>query len=85
MINYPRWAIAVTLIVCVFGVYFAAPNFFDEPPAVLPNQQVNLGLDLQGGAHLLLEVEIPDVITASLESIRSQVRRELRRRKPRIS
>ena len=36
MINYPRWAILVTLVVCLWGVIFAAPNFFDEPPAVLP-------------------------------------------------
>jgi preprotein translocase subunit SecD len=84
MINYPRWAIAITVIVCAWGIIFAAPNFFDEPPAFLPAQQVNLGLDLQGGAHLLLEVEIEEVIKASLDSIRSQVRRELRRRKPRI-
>ncbi len=84
MINYPRWAIAITLIVCAWGIVFAAPNFFDEPPGFLPESQVNLGLDLQGGAHLLLEVEIDDVLKASLESIRSQVRRELRRRQPRI-
>jgi len=84
MINYPRWAIVITVIVCLLGIFFAAPNFFDDPPAILPDQQVNLGLDLQGGAHLLLEVEIEEVITASLDSIRSQVRRELRRRQPRI-
>ncbi len=85
MINYPRWAIAVTVIVCLFGVFFAAPNFFDEPPGFLPEQQVNLGLDLQGGAHLLLEVEIEEVVTASLQSVRSQVRRALRPRQgPRI-
>jgi preprotein translocase subunit SecD len=80
MINYPRWAILITLIVCAWGIIFAAPNFFDEPPSFLPQQKVNLGLDLQGGAHLLLEVEVDDVIKASLESIRSQVRRELRPR-----
>ena len=85
MINYPRWAIAITLIVCVWGIVFAAPNFFDEPPGFLPAQKVRLGLDLQGGAHLLLEVEIDSVITASLKSIESQARRELRRRRPRIN
>ena len=84
MINYPRWAMVVTLVVCVWGIVFAAPNFFDEPPGFLPQSKVNLGLDLQGGAHLLLEVEIDDVITASLDSIRSQVRNELRRNQPRI-
>ena len=84
MINFPRWAIAITLIVCAWGVVFAAPIFFDEPPGFLPDQKPNLGLDLQGGAHLLLEVESQEVINASLEAIRSQARRELRRRQPRI-
>jgi preprotein translocase subunit SecD len=85
MINYPRWAILVTLVICLWGVVFAAPNFFDEPPSVLPESQVRLGLDLQGGAHLLLEVEVQEVINASLKSIQSEVRRVLRRRQPRIS
>lgn len=84
MINYPRWAIAITVIICTWGVIFAAPNFFDDPPGFLPQSQAKLGLDLQGGAHLLLEVEIEDVIRASLESIKSQARRELRRRQPRV-
>ncbi|NKB49130.1 MAG: protein translocase subunit SecD [Alphaproteobacteria bacterium] len=85
MINYPRWAILITLIVCAWGVIFAAPNFFADPPAVLPEQQVNLGLDLQGGAHLLLEVEVDDVINASLKAIQAEVRRVLRRQQPRIN
>ena len=85
MINYPRWAIAITVIVCAWGVIFAAPNFFDDPPAFLPDLKVKLGLDLQGGAHLLLEVEVDEVVSAALESIESQARRELRRRRPRIN
>ncbi len=84
MINFPRWAIVLTLVVCVWGIVFAAPTFFDEPPAVLPDQTVNLGLDLQGGAHLLLNVEVDAVIRESLESIESQARRELRRQRPRV-
>jgi len=85
MINYPRWAILITLVVCVWGVVFAAPTFFDEPPGFLPQSKVRLGLDLQGGAHLLLEVEVDDVIRSSLESMESQARRELRRRQPRVN
>ena len=85
MINYPRWAIAFTVIICAWGVVFAAPNFFNEPPEFLPDSQVRLGLDLQGGAHLLLEVEVDDVIKASLDSIATQARRELRRRQPRVN
>ena len=85
MINYPRWAIAITLVVCAWGVIFAAPNFFDEPPGFLPAQKVRLGLDLQGGAHLLLEVEVDVVIRETLKSIETQARRELRRRRPALN
>ena len=84
MINYPRWAILVTLVVCLWGVIFAAPNFFDEPPAVLPGPTVPIGLDLQGGGHWLLDVDVDKPIIESLESIRSQVRSELRSGQPKI-
>jgi|TARA_B110000116_G_scaffold161994_1_gene140073 preprotein translocase subunit SecD len=84
MVNYPRWAIAFTLIICVWGIVFASSNFLRESSQFLPDSKVRLGLDLQGGAHLLLEVEVDEVVKATLESIESLARRELRRRKPRI-
>ena len=84
MVNYPRWAIAFTLIICVWGIIFASANFFNESAKFLPDSKVRLGLDLQGGAHLLLEVEVDEVVKATLGSIESSARRELRRRKPRI-
>ena len=42
--------------VMVLGIAFAMPNLVSTP-SFLPQQQVKLGLDLQGGAHLLLQVE----------------------------
>ncbi len=42
--------------VVLLGVAFAMPNIISSP-SFLPQQQVKLGLDLQGGAHLLLEVD----------------------------
>jgi preprotein translocase subunit SecD len=85
MINYPRWTIAITILVCVWGLLFSIPNFFSSQIGVLPQSKVKLGLDLQGGAHLLLEVEVDEVIKTTMESFESEVRRELRRRKPRIN
>ncbi|MFQ5971410.1 MAG: protein translocase subunit SecD [Alphaproteobacteria bacterium] len=85
MVNYARWNIILTVVICALGLVYAAPNFFargDEPsglPAWLPHQQVNLGLDLQGGSHLLLEVDIDSVIREDLEATVSEVRRVLRR------
>jgi preprotein translocase subunit SecD len=47
-------------------------------PSWLPHQQINLGLDLQGGSHLLLEVELAVVIKERLETVVDDVRRSLR-------
>src|SRR6266550_4342222 len=61
MMHMAPWKIWTILVICVLGVIYAAPNFLTREqaaqlPAWLPHQQINLGLDLQGGSHLLLEV-----------------------------
>src|SRR5436853_1960930 len=66
------------LIVCLFAV----PNFFSESTIKkLPSwarSQVVLGLDLQGGSHILLEVDDGDVRAQKLRSVQDDVRRVLR-------
>ena len=63
---------------------FAIPNFFSKDqlnsfPSFIPKQQVNLGLDLQGGSHLLLEVDTVEIIKERLENLNSDVRRVLKK------
>ncbi|MEK9671226.1 MAG: protein translocase subunit SecD [Rhodospirillaceae bacterium] len=83
MIYFPKWKIVLVALVCLFGAAYSLPNFLgkqlDGLPAWLPSQKVNLGLDLQGGSHLLLEVEIEQVIAEYLEGIADGIRTELRR------
>ena len=67
MIQIPNWHKVLIAIICALAVLYAAPNFFKEDafsgmPSWLPGKQINLGLDLQGGAHLLLNVEIDQVV-----------------------
>lgn len=71
------------LVVCVVGILFSLPNFFnsdtlDNLPDWLPHKQVVLGLDLQGGSHMLLEVDTNQVIEERLDTLRGDIRRELR-------
>ena len=47
-------------------------------PTFLPSGLVNLGLDLRGGAHLLVEVEVEDVYEERMEGIWPEVRDRLR-------
>src|SRR4051795_507552 len=85
MLYFTRWkalAIILTeLVVCLCAV----PNFFPEAtvkgwPAWAQRRLV-LGLDLQGGSYLLLEVDSNYVKKEKLEQIRDEVRKTLREAK----
>lgn len=83
MLQFARWKTTLVALVVAAGIVFLLPNFFprasvEKWPGWLPNQQINLGLDLQGGSHLLLEVDVDSVIRERLESLESEVRRALR-------
>ncbi len=62
MINLPPWRIWTVVIVTILGIIWAFPNTLSEDarnklPKFLPHSAINLGLDLQGGSHLLFEVD----------------------------
>lgn len=66
----------------LLGIFFAIPNVISNSDA-LPKwwQPVNLGLDLQGGSNLLLEVKVDDVIKERMSSIEDSARQILRENK----
>jgi len=55
-------------------VYFASSNFFKVDDNFF-NKQINLGLDLQGGSYLLLEIDNKPVITQKLQNTVSILRK----------
>jgi len=86
MVYFAKWKMVMVGIICLLGLGFAAPNFIplnqaEALPGWLPREQVSLGLDLQGGSHLLLEVDSKTVIREHLESMVDGIRIELRRAK----
>ncbi len=83
MVHTPKWKLIVVVVVCAFGVLFSVPNFLsretaDALPDWMPHQQMSLGLDLQGGSHLLLEVDVASVIRERQDTLMESVRTELR-------
>jgi preprotein translocase subunit SecD len=83
MLQFQPWKIILVAAVCVVGLALALPNLASREsaealPDWLPNQQISLGLDLQGGSHLLLEVDTDAVIRERLEDIVQSVRSSLR-------
>ncbi|MDI1296391.1 MAG: protein translocase subunit SecD [bacterium] len=89
MLNFSRWMVAAILLPLVIGIACAVPTFLpDSVVSHLPRfmqTRVNLGLDLSGGSHLLLEASTQDVAKQRLVSMEDQVRTELRRSDPRIA
>ena len=78
MLTFSPWRIAFILGVCLLGVWMALPNLFsdeqlDAMPGWMPKDRINLGLDLQGGVHLLLEVDVDEVTNQQLEQLRGTI------------
>ena len=73
---------AIILVVALLGFLFAVPNFLTKDqlaawPDFLPKQTMVLGLDLQGGSHLLLGVNRESIIEERLKTLRRDVRSKL--------
>jgi preprotein translocase subunit SecD len=74
MLVVARWRIILVAIVTVLGVILALPTFLTEAqrdrlPAFMPDRAINLGLDLQGGSYLLLQIDTPALTLRRLEKI----------------
>jgi protein-export membrane protein SecD len=84
MLHFQKWKLILVAIIVAAAFVFALPNLFPAAtmarvPDWLPHKQVNLGLDLQGGAHLLYQLDEKDMIEDWLNNIRGDVRESLRR------
>ena len=83
MLHFARWKIIAITLSCLVGVLFALPNLFSKEtvqswPDWVPKRQLSLGLDLRGGAHLLLSMDVNDVRKDWLDTLRDDARRRLR-------
>jgi preprotein translocase subunit SecD len=90
MLDFPRWRVWMLNSLIVLGFVFAIPS-------LLPTQYrtqlaryvslptINLGLDLAGGSHILLEADGAQLQENRLESLEDSVRSAMRRTEPRIA
>ena len=84
MLNLPRWQTFAVIAVTVLAGLFALPNVLpasvlDVLPHWYQQSRINLGLDLRGGAHFLLEADLRSVLTERLTNLSDSVRGELRK------
>ncbi|MGB8669343.1 MAG: protein translocase subunit SecD [Pseudolabrys sp.] len=82
MLYFTRWKATAIILTAFVICLFAVPNFLPEKMVQSwpkwAQRHVVLGLDLQGGSHILLEVDTNAVRKEKLEALRDDVRRVLR-------
>jgi protein-export membrane protein SecD len=84
MVYFAKWKTWLTLAILAAGIIFSSPNLLtqtqaDALPGWLPHKRISLGLDLQGGSHLLFQVDIDAVVRDRLESAKDSLRDVLRK------
>src|SRR5262249_44067209 len=83
MLHFAPWKIIAIALTCALSILISLPNFFSKEtvatwPRFLPKWQLNLGLDLRGGAHLLLAMDTSELMKDWLGNLREDVRKQLR-------
>ena len=83
MLHFSKVKAYIIVGVVLLAGLMALPNLLDEStretlPGFLPNQPVTLGLDLQGGSHVLLEVDTPSLKDVLGKQLVGDIRLRLR-------
>src|SRR4051794_33053648 len=82
MLYFTRWKMIAIFMTALLVCLFAVPNFVPEATVKTwpkwAQRHIVLGLDLQGGSHLLLEVDSNAVKKDKLNQIADDARRALR-------
>ncbi|CDX25673.1 Protein translocase subunit SecDF [Mesorhizobium plurifarium] len=86
MLYFSRLKMILIWLAVAITVILAAPNLFPasmlaQLPNWVPKRQMTLGLDLQGGSHILLQMDQNDLTKAQLETARDEIRTLLREAK----
>ena len=88
MLEFPTWKKVWLWGLTLLAVYAALPSLLASTnirwPDALPNPTVNLGLDLAGGSHILLEADSSQVAAQRLENMEETARAALKNAEPRI-
>jgi len=91
MLRFSKAKIFATLAVILVGLSLAVPSFFSPeqrkgfmaslpawvPHWIVPTRAIVLGLDLQGGSQLLLEVDQGELVASQAKALRDDIRRIL--------
>ncbi len=70
------WKLVASVLVVLAAVVYTIPSF---KPEIWPYKKINLGLDLQGGMHLVLEVQTEKAVESTIERLAQDMRIALKK------
>src|SRR5580704_5406862 len=79
-----RWKVIViiaTLLVFVFGIFGVPKSWSGSGLLAAMTDRIHLGLDLKGGTHLILQVQVNDAVNADSDRAIERLKDDLRTRK----
>ena len=89
MLKNLTWRAAIASFAVLVAFIYLVPSLTSEVPgwwsSILPKDKIHLGLDLQGGMHLVLEVESGKAVESHLERVVEELKRDLRKDKIRYT
>lgn len=77
MVKSLRWRIAIAVVVIGLGALYSLPSFLPSGSfmqKVLPDKEINLGLDLRGGINLTLGIDMQSAVKTSLNQLGEELR-----------
>ena len=69
--------IVVTILICVFGIIGIPKSGADIAKNF--NDNIRLGLDLKGGTHLVLEIQVQDAVKADADQTAERIKEDLKK------
>lgn len=90
MTDFPPWKVWLLTALLVIGVLLSIPSLLTEAqrsniPDFLPQPSVNLGLDLSGGVHILLEAQTDEFQAQRVETMSDRIEDAMNDEDPRIA
>jgi len=73
--------IVVTLLVFVFGIFGIPEKWSGSGLLAAMQKNIHLGLDLKGGTHLILQVQVNDAVNVDSDNAVERLKADLRARK----
>ena len=70
--------IVAVLVICIYGIFGVPSGFTGKALVEAMTKRIHLGLDLRGGAHLILQVKVEEAVNAETDNTVARIQQDLK-------